>query len=123
MSVILIHHNKKLDEFGVNDPNFRKNGNEILKILCKKNYWDSMKTIVDILLVEREKKVEKSSNKLFFTVGPQMFFKSIFSILDLIKNNNHEIILEFYLDNIKQIIIQYLVGLDTIIKVNIKDNL
>jgi hypothetical protein len=116
--MVLIEHDKKLDEFGVSDPNFIMNAYEILKVLCKKNYWDFMKTIEDILFVEREKKVEKSSNKLFFTVGPQMFFKSIFSLLELIKKNNHEIILEFYLENIKQIIVQYLVGLDTIIRVN-----
>ena len=76
-----------------------------------------MKTIEDILRVEREKKVEKLANKQFSTVGPQMFFKSIFSLFELIKNNNHEIILELFLDNIKQIIIQYLVGLDSIIRV------
>lgn len=76
-----------------------------------------MKTIEDILHVEREKKVEKLANKQFSTVGPQMFFKSIFSLFELIRNNNHDIILEFFLDNIKQIIIQYLVGLDTIIRV------
>lgn len=78
-----------------------------------------MKTIEDILRVEREKKVEKLANKQFSTVGPQMFFKSIFSLFELIKNNNYEVILEFFLDNIKQIIIQYLVGLDTIIRVNL----
>ncbi len=91
----------------------------MLKVICKKNYWDFMKTIEDILQVEREKKVEKLANNQFSTVGPQMFFKAIFSLFDLIKNNNHEIILELFLDNIKQIIIQYLVGLDTIIRVKL----
>lgn len=114
---ILIEHNEKLDEFGVIDPNFKKNAEEILKILSKKVFWQSMVTIENILKIEREKKIEKLSNNLFLTVGPNLLFKAIFSLLELIKNNKHEIILEYSLENIKEIIIQYLLGVDTIIRV------
>jgi len=60
-----------------------------------KNYWNFMSKIENILKIEREKKVEKLKNKLFCTVGPTIFFKSIFSLFELIKNNKHEIVLEY----------------------------
>ncbi len=118
MALILINHNKKIDDFGVRDPNLIKNANEIIIILCKKNYWDLMKKIENILKLERQKKVEKSQTKLFSTVGPNMFYKSLFILFEIIKNKKEEIILDHFLNNTKQITIQYLIGLDTIVRVN-----
>lgn len=89
----------------------------MLNVFNKKCFWNSIKTIENILLIERERQIQKFSNNLFGTQGPNMLFKFVFTIYDLIKNKKEELLLDSILENTKHILIQYLIGVDTTIRV------
>lgn len=118
--VLLIHNiYEYLDNFGVSDINFKKNATEMMMVFNKKFFWDSMNSIKQILKQEREKKVERLSNKNFITIGPNLIFKGIFEAYDLVKSLENKMILENILEYTKYILVQYLMGLDTTIRVNL----
>jgi hypothetical protein len=118
--VILIeNHFEYLDSFGVIDISFKKNAIEMMSVFNKKFFWDSMNSIKNIFKLEREQKVERNTNKEFITISPNLIFKGIFNIYDMIKNYKNKMILDNILEYTKYILVQYLLGLDTTIRVKI----
>jgi len=116
--VLIYNHYEELDKYGVIDINFKKNASEMMIVFTKKFFWDSMNSIKNILKRERKEKVERLSDKQFVTIGPNLIFKGIFETYDLIKNLKIKMILENMLEYTKYILVQYLMGLDTTIRVN-----
>ncbi len=107
-----------MENFGVLDINFKKNAIELMDIFNKKFFWDSMIKLKFILKIEREKKAEILDNDNFVTIGPYKLFEILVEFLDIDKYFNNKIIIEKLIENRKYIIIQYLLGIYTTIRVN-----
>ena len=120
--IFIYNHYDNLENFGVLDINFKKNALELMNIFNKKFFWDSMNNIKLILKLEREKKAEILENANFITIGPFKIIEILAEFLDLNKHFKNKIILEKLIENRKFILIQYLLGIYSTIRVNKKIN-
>ncbi len=113
---MLKEYDNTLSNYGVNDPNFSRNSEELVKIFVKKTYLNLRNIIENILHTERKEKLDISS-KEYITIGPKQLFNIISNTFDLIKGKKIKVIFEQIIDLTKEIIIQYLIGVDLLIKV------
>lgn len=102
--------------YGVNDPNFSVNSEELVKLFVKKTYLNLRNIIENILQTERKEKLDPLS-KEYITIGPSQLFNIICNTFDIIKGKKIKAIFEQIVDLTKEIIIQYLIGVDLLIKV------
>jgi len=113
---MLKEYDSSLSVYGVIDPNFSRNAEELVKIFVKKTYLNLRNIIENILQTERREKLDPLS-KEYITIGPNQLFNIISNTFDLIKGKKIKVIFEQILELTKEIIIQYLIGVDLLIKV------
>ncbi len=110
-------YDSTVSKYGVNDPNFSKNAEELVKIFIKKTYLNIRVIIENILQTERKEKVDHLSYE-YITIGPSQLFHVISEIFNIIKTRKIKVIFEQMIELTKECIIQYLIGVDILIKVN-----
>jgi hypothetical protein len=108
-----------LEKFGIADPNFSHNGRELVKIFIKKTFHNLKGLIESILRCERENKAEISSDGILVTSGPVDLFKLILSAFNSVKHKKIKAMIENVLELCKESIIQYLIGVDCVVDVNL----
>jgi len=116
LSCLLKEYDNTLSVYGINDPNFSVNSEELVKIFVKKTYLNLRNIIENILQTERKEKLDPL-NKEYITIGPSQLFNIISNTFDLIKGKKIKVIFEQIIELTKEIIIQYLIGVDLLIKV------
>ena len=114
MSNILFDFEDLLKKFRVEDQNFEKNANELVKIYIKKIYKQILEFIQNILKSEREIKQVQNSNKHFITNGPNDLFSMLSNIISANKNIKISYIHTYILNMLYEGIIQFLIGTDCI---------
>ena len=117
LSCTLKTFDNTLSRYGITDPNFCRNSEELVNIFIKKTYLNIRNIIENILKTEREKKTDHLS-KEYITIGPAQLFNIICSTFDLIKSRKIKVIFENMIELTRECIIQYLIGVDILIKVN-----
>lgn len=117
LSCTLKTYDNTLSRYGITDPNFCRNSEELVNIFIKKTYLNIRNIIENILKTEREKKTDHLS-KEYITIGPAQLFNIICSTFDLIKSRKIKVIFENMIELTRECIIQYLIGVDILIKVN-----
>lgn len=113
---MLKEYDNSLSVYGVNDPNFSVNSEELVKIFVKKTYLNLRNIIENILQTERKEKLDPLS-KEYITIGPSQLFNIISNTFDIIKGKKIKVIFEQIIELTKEIIIQYLIGVDLLVKV------
>ncbi len=105
------------------DPNFSLSnicltvdGRELFKIFSKKNYLEMKKELESIMKLERQMNIVKEQ-EILFTVFPNMIFKHIYTTYDLIKDTQNKQLFEFFITNVKEIILNYILVSDNFINV------
>lgn len=116
LSCKLKEYDQSISRYGINDPNFSRNAEELIKIFVKKTYLNIRNIIENILHKEREIKLDRLNHE-YITIGPNQLFNIITSTFDLIKTKKIKVIYEQMMDLTKECIIQYLIGVDILIKV------
>lgn len=116
LSCLLKEYDNSLSIYGVNDPNFSVNSEELVKIFVKKTYLNLRNIIENILQTERKEKLDPLSIE-YITIGPSQLFNIISNTFDIIKGKKIKAIFEQMIELTKEIIIQYLIGVDLLIKV------
>ncbi len=118
LAVLLKNHYEKLLEFGITDANFAKNSSLLIDFFLRKKFLENANLIESIILYELETKAELSEINLFFTLGPNKLFKSIFLFFETVKDLDLFSLMDEFLAFTNKIIIQYLASIDFIIRVN-----
>ena len=113
---MLYNYETEIKNYGINDQNFSQNAEELIKIFIKKTYLNVREIIENILKTERKEKCDHLS-KEFITIGPAQLFNIITEIFNIIKSRKIKIILEQMINLTKECIIQYLIGVDILLKV------
>jgi hypothetical protein len=113
---MLYNYETEIKNYGINDQNFSQNAEELVKIFIKKTYLNVREIIENILKTERKEKCDHLS-KEFITIGPAQLFNIITEIFNIIKSRKIKIILEQMINLTKECIIQYLIGVDILLKV------
>ena len=121
MAIFLYKQEKRLEVFGINDPNYNSNAKELIKIFIKKTFLNVKTIIESILKSEREIKAIKNEDGILITNGPSDLFKILYTTFDLIKAHNNRALYEQMLYLFKECIMQYLIGVDYVINVNKND--
>ncbi len=103
--------------YGIKDPNFSQNAEELIKIFIKKTYLNIRVILENILKTERKEKCDPLSYE-YITIGPSQLFNIITEIFNLIKSRRNKEIFRQMIDLTKECIIEYLIGIDILLKVN-----
>jgi hypothetical protein len=114
LALMLRNHYEKLLEYWITDFNFTKNFRFLIDLFLRKKFFEN-NLIECIILYEIEAKAEFSEQNLFFTLGPNKVFKSIFFFFEILKDNNLFNLLDVFLNFVNKIIIQFLAMIDFII--------
>lgn len=109
-------YDQEVKKYGIIDKNFSQNAEELVKIFIKKTYLNVRIIIENILQTERKEKCDPLSQE-YITIGPTQLFNIITEIFNLIKSRKIKLILEQMIDLTKECIIQYLIGVDILLKV------
>ena len=115
ISMLLFNFGEKLYRLNVNDPNFSKNGKELIKIYLKKIYHNVLTVIENILKDEREIKAIKDNQGLYYTKGPFDLFELLNGTFDLCKTNKNKYLYQLILNLFYSSINQYLLGVETVL--------
>lgn len=122
MALVLISRDGFLTEYGVTDPNFLINSNELIKIFTRKSIINLQTIIESILKNERQYKSLKSDSEegsILITNGPQDLFKTFSSTFDLVKKYKCLQLYEEIFRMFKECMFMYLIGVDTVINVSL----
>ena len=115
ISMMLFDFGEKLYRLNVNDPNFNKNGKELVKIYIKKTYHKVLMLIENILKDEREIKALINDQGIYYTKGPYDLFELLNGTFDLCKGNKNKYLYQLILNLFYSSINQYLLGVETVL--------
>ena len=115
ISMLLFNFGEKLYRLNVNDPNFNKNGKELIKIYLKKTYHNVLTVIENILKDEREIKALTNEQGIYYTKGPYDLFELLNGTFDLCKANRNKYLYQLILNLFYSSINQYLVGVEAVL--------
>ena len=115
MSMMLFNFGDKLYTLNVDDPNFKKNGKELIKIYLKKTYHNVLMVIENILKDEREIKALTNEQGIYYTKGPYDLFELLNGTFDLCKANRNKYLYQLFLNLFYSSVNQYLLGVETVL--------
>ena len=124
MGCLLYTYEDKLSEFGIIDPNFSlsnkikllSDGRELFKIFSKK-YFLVLKTHLDFLMKQEREHNTIKEQEVLLTLMPEKLFKNFQDTYDIVKKTRIKQLYEFFLIDIKEIILNYVLATDYIINV------
>lgn len=122
MADLLISRDGFLNEYGVSDPNFIINSNELIKIFTRKSILNLQTIIESILKNERQYKSLKSDSEegsILVTNGPQDLFKTFSTTFDLVKKYKYKQFYEEIFRMFKECMFLYLIGVDIVVSVRL----
>ena len=114
LAMKLFAFSQRLNDVHLIDPNFEKNGRELVKIYMKKIFKNTLDVIENILKSEREVKAIQNSEGHYCTNGPTDLFDILSKTFDLIKIYKNKYIYEQAFNLFHECIIQYLIGVDCV---------
>ena len=115
MSMLLFNFGDKLYILNVDDPNFKKNGKELIKIYLKKTYYNVLMVIENILKDEREIKALTNEQGVYYTKGPNDLFELLNATFDLCKANRNKYLYQLILNLFYSSVNQYLLGVEAVV--------
>ena len=115
LSMLLFNFGEKLYTLNVDDPNFNKNGKELMKIYLKKTYQNVLAVIENILKDEREIKALTNDKGIYYTKGPYDLFELLNGTFDLCKANRNKYLYQLFLNLFYSSVNQYLLGIETVL--------
>jgi hypothetical protein len=123
LGFLLYNYEEKLSEFGVVDPNFslsnsfyNLDGRELFKIFSRKYFLDSKSSLAIFMKKERELNFIRDQD-ILMTIAPDLIFKFINETYEIVKNTRIKQLLEFFLINFKEILLEYIIASDLIVNV------
>jgi hypothetical protein len=120
--ILLLEHTRRLSEFNIYDPNYTKNADEFIKIAIKDSFQTTKAHLENILKQERQDQPIKGKDECFYTNGPKNIFKILNSSLQVLEIYKISSLLENLLVYAKEILILYMVGIQSIVSVSILYN-